>query len=86
MDLDSLLLHYFHTHDLEAVDADTMARGREQLALDFGIEQDPSRRFALWVLMEALGFAPSPDTAFKDPQLQEAAHAYRKAAWRMEKE
>lgn len=86
MDLDSLLLHYFGTDDPASCDERALLLGRERLALDFGKETEGSRRFALWALMEALGEAPSPDEAFaKDARLREAAHDYRRMAFRVER-
>lgn len=84
MDLDGLLLHYFGTDDLAAVSPDVLARGREALAVDLGREQEPGRKFALWVLMDALGFAPLPAEAFaKYPELKRAAEDYLTASERM---
>lgn len=85
MDLDTLLNRYFGTNDPATLDPLVFETGREQLAVDFGVEQDPGRRFALWALMDALACAPTPEEAFEDRALQEAAHAYRKAAWRAER-
>ncbi|WP_448664228.1 hypothetical protein ACG3SL_06000 [Sphingomonas sp. CJ20] len=87
MDLDALLNHYFGTDDPDAIDDAALAAGKERLGIDFGVERDPARRFALWTLMEALGFAPSPADAFpKHPQLKQAADEYLSAAWRLERE
>lgn len=84
MDLDGLLHHYFGTDDLAALSPDALAHGREALAVDFGKEQEPGRKFALWVLMEALGFAPLPADAFeKHPALKRAAEDYLTASERM---
>lgn len=84
MELDTLLTHYFGTQDLEEVEPAALARGREQLALDFGVEREGGRRFALWALMEALGDAPPPAEAFKEePALRRAADDYLTLAWRM---
>ncbi|CAN5119468.1 hypothetical protein BH10PSE12_BH10PSE12_11300 [soil metagenome] len=76
MDLDTLLHHYFGTDDLDAVDAATFEAGQQRLAIDFGIERDPARRFAFWALMSTLGIAPDPAVAFKDPRERRAAEAY----------
>ena len=85
MDLDQLLDHYFGSSDPDAIAADRLESGKEQLALDFGIERDPSRKFALWTLMDALGFAPVPAEAFeKFPALRRAAENYLSVAWRIE--
>jgi len=86
MDLDALLHHYFGTHDPEAIDPEAFAAGKERLSIDFGVEREPGRRFALWTLMEAFGFAPLPAEAFdKDPALRRAAEDYLDAAWRLER-
>ena len=84
MDLDALVEHYFGPGDLESMSAHALAQGRERLTVDFGVEQEPGRKFALWVLMDALGFAPLPAVAFeKDPALKRAAEDYLTAAERM---
>lgn len=84
MDLDALLHHYFGSGDLEDLAPDQLARGKEALGIDFGVESEPGRKFALWVLMEALGFAPFPADAFpKHPQLKRAAEDYLTASERM---
>lgn len=84
MDLEALFLRYFKTDTLETVDAETLEAGKEQVAIDFAVEQEPSRRFALWVLMEGLGIAPSPADAFEEPALRDAASAYLDMAWKIE--
>jgi hypothetical protein len=86
MDLDALLDHYFDSLDPDAIDPTRLGMGKEKLAVDFGIERDPARRFALWTLMEAFGIAPAPADAFKDPGLKRAAEDYLTAAWRLERE
>lgn len=87
MDLDALLRHYFGGDALETADPAALARGKERLAIDFGVERDPGRRFALWTLMEALGFAPLPADAFaKEPALKRAAEEYLSAAWRLDRD
>lgn len=89
MDLDILLDHYFGTDDPAAIDPDHFVLGKERLAIDFGSEREPGRRFALWTLMEALGFAPLPAEVFAEPEdamLREAADAYLTAAWRIERD
>ena len=75
MDLDTLIHHYFGTDDPDTLSDDALARGQEALAIDFGIAQEPGRRFALWALMQMMGCAPDPDTAFEDAD-------ERRAAWR----
>lgn len=86
MDLDALLLHYFGSPDPDMIDPDQLAGGKERLTIDFGVERDPGRRFALWTLMDAFGIAPPPAAAFKDERLRRAAEDYLTAAWRMERD
>ncbi len=84
MDLEGLFLRYFGASTPEEVSEETLATGKEQIAIDFAIEQEPSRRFALWVLMDGLGIAPAPGDAFEDPALRAAANAYLDMAWKVE--
>jgi len=89
MDLEALLTHYFDTAELDAVSADAFARGQEKLSIDFGVEREPGRRFALWTLMDAIGIAPLPAEAFKKPEeamLKRAAEDYLSAAWKLERD
>lgn len=87
MDLDALLLHYFGTEDPDTLADWQVDLGRERLAIDFGVEQEPGRRFALWTLMEVFGTAPPPAEAFeKDPALRRAAEDYLSAAWKMDRD
>jgi hypothetical protein len=87
MDLDVLLLRYFDTDDLGALEPETLARGCEQMGIDVGIEQEPGRKFALWVLMEALGVAPLPADAFREqPQLRAAADDWLRQTYRLSRE
>lgn len=85
MDLDTLLHHYFGSDDPDSIAPEALILGKEKLAVDFGVERDPGRRFALWTLMDAFGFAPLPAEAFeKEPKLKRAAEEYLTAAWRAE--
>lgn len=87
MDLDTLCLRYFGTEALETLDDATLEAGKEQLAIDFAVEQEPGRRFALWALMAGLDIAPSPADAFpKDEKLRAAAGAYLDMVWKMTRE
>jgi hypothetical protein len=86
MDLNVLLHHYFDSDDPDAIDPARLAVGKEKLMIDFGVERDPARRFALWTVMEAFGIAPLPADAFKDPGLKRAAEDYLTAAWRLERD
>lgn len=87
MDIDALLQHYFGTDDPDTIPPLRLAAGRERLSIDFGLERDPGRRFALWTLMEVFGIAPLPAEAFaKEPALRHAADEYLTAAWKLEEE
>jgi hypothetical protein len=86
MDLDALLLHFFETDDPSTLTEAAFALGIERLKLGFGVEREPSRKFALWTLLETLGEAPLPAEAFaKEPKLKAAADDYLRAAYRMER-
>ena len=76
MQLDDQLRRYFGTADVAAVPPSALAAGTERIAVDFGLEKDRSRRFALWVLLYVLGAAPDLDVAFKDEADREAARNF----------
>lgn len=65
MNFDDQLFRYFGTADLGAVTLDALAAGTERMRVDFGLEQNKERRFALWTLLFTLGEAPDLDTAFE---------------------
>lgn len=83
MDLDAMLSHYFGTTDLDRVDEAVFEAGVERARITFGTERDPGRRFALWTFLHAIGHAPDPATAFKDPRERKAAEDYAWAAERI---
>lgn len=73
MDLDDQLRRYFAATDLSALTPDALEAGVERMRVDFGMETDRPRRFALWTLMHMFGAAPDLDVAFKDEADREAA-------------
>ena len=73
MDLDALLHHYFGTSAVAEASPAMQAAGLDRLRVDFGLESDRSRRFALWSLLYMLGQAPDLDVAFKEEADREAA-------------
>jgi hypothetical protein len=86
MDLDALLNHFFGTTDLDELDEATLANGCQHIRLTFATEQDPGRRFALWVVLHGLDDAPDPARVFKDPRERDAAIAYARAIERAERD
>lgn len=71
--MEDLLQRYFGTPDLAQVDPVAVPAGTERMRVDFGLERDRSRRFALWTLLYMLDAAPDLDVAFQDPADREAA-------------
>lgn len=76
MDFDQLLIRFFGTDDIAALSSDQIAAGVERLRLQFGLERDAGRRFALWCLMHMLGVAPDLEVAFEDESDREAARDF----------
>ena len=74
--LDDLLQRYFATDNLSSVSPDAMASGIERCRVDFGLEQDRGKRFALWSFLHMLGAAPDLDVAFEDDADREAARHF----------
>jgi len=73
MNFDDLLLRYFGTSDLSEVSAAVQESGIDRMRVDFGLERDRPRRFALWSVLYMLGQAPDLDVAFKEEADREAA-------------
>lgn len=80
MDFDQLLVQFFGTDDIAALQPDQLVAGVERLRLQFGLEKDAGRRFALWCMMYMLGVAPDVDDAFEDPADRDAARDFMDAA------
>lgn len=76
MGFDDLMRRYFGTPDIGSLNAAELEAGSERMSVDFGLETDPARRFALWALMHILGSAPDLDVAFKDPAERDAARSF----------
>ena len=73
MDFDDLLRRYFGTADFAEASPAVQAAGIDRLRVDFGLETDRGRKFALWSLLYLLGQAPDLDVAFKDEADRDAA-------------
>ena len=71
--MQDLLQRYFGTPDLARVDPAALPAGIDRMRVDFGLERDSGRRFALWTLLYMLDAAPDLDVAFEDPAEREAA-------------
>jgi hypothetical protein len=76
MDFDRLVEQFFGTPDIDTLDSEQLLAGIERLRLQFGLERDGGRRFALWSLMYMLGIAPDLDSAFEDEEDREAAREF----------
>ena len=76
MDFDDQLRRYFATTDLAQIPPEALATGVEKMRVDFGMEQDRPRRFALWTLLHMFGAAPDLDVAFKDEADRNAARDF----------
>ena len=66
MEFDDQLRRYFATADMAEITPDVLAAGVEHMLVDFGMEKDRGRRFALWTMLHMFGAAPDLDVAFKD--------------------
>ena len=75
MDFDDQLRRYFGSTKLEAIPPAALAAGVERMRVDFGLETDRGRRFALWSLLFLLGAAPDLD-ALEDPADRDAARDF----------
>lgn len=76
MELDDQFRRYFGTSDLATLTPAALAAGTEHMRVEFGLEKDRNRRFALWTLMHMLGVAPDLDVAFAAPEDRDAARRF----------
>lgn len=76
MDFNDQLQRYFGTTDLAAITPAALEGGIAHMSVDFGLEKDRARRFALWTVMHMLGSAPDLDVAFKDEADRNAARDF----------
>lgn len=76
MEFDDQLRRYFGTADVPSIAPGALAAGIDRIKVDFGLEKDRGRRFALWALMHMLGAAPDLDVAFEDQADREAARDF----------
>jgi hypothetical protein len=76
MEFDDQMRRFFGTDNLGAVSPEGLAGGIEHMRVEFGLETDKGRRFAMWSLLYILGSAPDLDVAFDDPADREAARTF----------
>jgi hypothetical protein len=76
MDFDQLLVRFFGTAEIDTLDAERLNAGVNLLQVQFGLEKDDGRRFALWCLMYMLGVAPDLDVAFEQEADRNAARDF----------
>lgn len=76
MDFDDQLRRYFGTDDLTTIAPTTLEAGIDRMKIDFGMEKDRSRKFALWTLMYMFGAAPDLDVAFESEADRETARDF----------
>lgn len=76
MDLEDQFQRYFGTTDLDSATPAVIASGTEHLLVDFGLEKDAERRFALWTVLYMLGASTDLDVAFKTESDREAARNF----------
>jgi hypothetical protein len=76
MDFDDQLRRYFGTDDLSTIAPTTLEAGIDRMKIDFGLETDRYRKFALWALMCVLGSAPDLDVAFPSEEDRNAARDF----------
>ncbi len=76
MDFHDLLFRYFGSDDIDGVTPAALEAGMDRMRVDFGLETNAGRRFALWALMYMLGDAPDVETAFEDADERAAARRF----------
>ncbi len=76
MDLDDLLRRYFGGADIFVLTPAVQSAGTERMLVDFGLERDRGKRFALWCLLFTLKSAPDLDVAFEAEADREAARNF----------
>jgi len=76
MDFGDQIRRYFATDDLESVTPAALEAGLERMLVDFGMEKDRGRRFALWTLLFMLGAAPDLDVAFDNEDDRNSARDF----------
>ncbi|KUR73988.1 hypothetical protein [Novosphingobium sp. Fuku2-ISO-50] len=76
MDFNDQLRRFFGTDDLDTLTPAALAGGAEHMRVEFGLETDKGRRFAMWTILYMLDAAPDLDVAFKDAADRDAARNF----------
>lgn len=76
MDFDDQLRRYFGADDPSAITPRAMEAGIERMRVDFGLETDKGRRFALWTLLYMFRAAPDLEVAFKTEEERNTARDF----------
>src|SRR3546814_19839233 len=61
---------------MSALSPAAVEAGKERMRVDFGLETNRGRRFALWALMHMLRVAPDLDVAFADEAERDTARDF----------
>lgn len=86
MDFDDQLRRYFATDDLASLQPAALEAGVERMRVDFGMEKDRARRFALWTLLHMFGAAPDLDVAFDNEDDRNSARNFMELMERAQEE
>ena len=86
MDFDDQLQRYFGTADLSAIRPEAMDAGIEHMRVDFGLEMDRGRRFALWSVLYMLGTPLDLESAFEDAADRDSARDFMDLMDRIQKD
>ncbi|WP_159978392.1 MULTISPECIES: hypothetical protein [unclassified Novosphingobium] len=76
MDFDDQMRRYFGTDDLATIAPSTLETGIDRMKVEFGMEKDKGRRFALWTLMYMFGASPDLDVAFDNEDERNTARDF----------
>ena len=84
MDFDDQIRRYFASDDLESITPAALEAGVERMLVDFGMEKDRGRRFALWTLLFMFGAAPDLDIAFANEEDRNSARDFMEMSERIQ--
>jgi len=76
-------MRYFGQSEIDRLDPTALDAGIERMRVDFGLEKDRGRRFAIWTLLYMMGSAPDLDVAFEEEADRDAARDFMDMADRM---